>query len=196
MIDKKALMELINTFNSRLSMPAVLGYYDIDLELDDCGTRARCLCPFHNDRHPSLIIYLDNDTGRDSWWCPPCDENGDCFRFIQKMADSHSEAVEVAKEIIKKSGKEGEVDNEQFKLAQKKRRQLKKLLIRSHKLGVGYREWLKSIKGAARYEKACRRVDSIFKEMDKLIQGNDYRKALAFLQDKEKRLKRRGYGVE
>lgn len=39
------------------------------------------LCPFHNDRHPSLHVNV-----KDQYYkCFACGEGGDLFKFVQKM---------------------------------------------------------------------------------------------------------------
>ena len=188
-MDRKGLLELISSLNNQLKILAILEYYSVDYEEVYSG-RYKALCPFHNDHAPSLLVFTDNESGRDSWWCPPCDENGDCFRFIQLMVEDHKEAVEVAQEITKKHGGKGGTNNAKYKEIQRKRRQEKKLLLRSHTLGVSYRDWLKTLKGTSTYKKACQRVDQIFEEMDKMLGGDDYKAATAFLRDKEKRLQK------
>ena len=189
-MDRKALIELISSLNNRLEILPVLEYYGVDYE-EMYNGRYKALCPFHNDHAPSFLVFTDNESGRDSWWCPPCDENGDCFRFIQLMADGHKEAVEAAQEIIKKHGGKGGANSAKYKEIQRKRRQEKKLLLRTHTLGVLYRDWLKTLKDTRAYKNACQRVDQIFEEMDKMLGGDDYKAAAAFLRDKEKKLRTR-----
>ncbi|WP_293713717.1 CHC2 zinc finger domain-containing protein [uncultured Parabacteroides sp.] len=41
------------------------------------------LCPFHDDRHPSLLVNVKGQYYK----CFACGEGGDLFRFVQKMED-------------------------------------------------------------------------------------------------------------
>jgi DNA primase len=51
--------------------------------------RYRLRCPFHDDRHPSLILY---PPGR-GWWCPVCQKGGsDAVSFVAQL--QHCTAVE------------------------------------------------------------------------------------------------------
>lgn len=188
-MDRKALLEVIQNYNNRLKILEIFDYYEIDYDEECTSGRFRALCPFHSDHAPSLIAYTDNDSGQDSWWCPPCDETGDCFRFIQMMEKGFQEAIEVAKKIVKNSGSKGNTTGK-YKEAQKRRKQEKKLLLQAHDLGVHYREWLRSMQDTKQYENACKRVDEIFKEVDDLLQERDYQKTLEFLREKRKKLRK------
>ena len=78
-----SLSKEILQLNKKVPLVKVLDHFNISYEvLDD---RFRITCPFHDDDHPSLIIYTDNEDGRDSFWCPPCDQAGDAFLFIRLM---------------------------------------------------------------------------------------------------------------
>src|SRR4051794_26392936 len=44
------------------------------------GKRATGLCPFHEDRNPSLSIDLE----RGLWYCFVCAEGGDIPKFVQR----------------------------------------------------------------------------------------------------------------
>tara|TARA_R110000868_G_scaffold297999_1_gene558260 strand:+ start:40368 stop:42278 length:1911 start_codon:yes stop_codon:yes gene_type:complete len=47
------------------------------------GRDFKCLCPFHNDHNPSLVVYPDRET----WRCWVCNTGGDCFEWVQKYDD-------------------------------------------------------------------------------------------------------------
>jgi hypothetical protein len=47
------------------------------------------VCPFHDDRDPSLRINPDKQT----WFCDPCNEGGDVFRFVEKFRGISFEAA-------------------------------------------------------------------------------------------------------
>lgn len=44
------------------------------------GSRGKYLCPFHNDKHPSLSVKGD------MWTCWACGEHGDIIDFVQKRS--------------------------------------------------------------------------------------------------------------
>ncbi|WP_293716400.1 CHC2 zinc finger domain-containing protein [uncultured Parabacteroides sp.] len=53
------------------------------------------LCPFHNDRHPSLYVNVKEQYYK----CFACGESGDLFKFVQKMEGcSFREALEILAE--------------------------------------------------------------------------------------------------
>jgi len=186
-LDKRSIVEVIRSLNGRLKMIPILEYYEIDYQESGDG-RYKAVCPFHTDHHPSLEIYTDNDSGQDSWCCYPCDLNGDCFKFIQEQTTNHTEAVKVAQAIIKGLGTGGMVLSKDYKEQQEKRRQQKKLFAIRHDLNVQYREWLKSLKGTAKYQEMCERVDKIFEEIDAVVKSDDYKKAADYLFAKEEKL--------
>jgi len=183
MQDKRSKIEHIRALNSRLNMRAVLNYYGI--EYDDQGRdRFKVKCVFHNDTHPSLQIFTDNESGQDSWWCPVCNDNGDCFRFIQAMTHNHTKSLAVANEIIKGLGGDMTTIDPKYKEALEKQRLRKKVYLNDFKLGVQYRDWLISLKEHPQYQAACERVDAIFKELDSLTEANKFTEAINFIREK------------
>lgn len=59
------------------------------------GRDYRGLCPFHDDRNPSLNVYPE----RQSYRCWSCDAGGDCFTFIQEYENTtFPEAVKILAE--------------------------------------------------------------------------------------------------
>lgn len=61
----------------RLDIVAVIGEYT---DLHRSGNRFTGSCPLHDDKHPSMFIYPDQQ----SWHCYQCNQGGDVFDFIQK----------------------------------------------------------------------------------------------------------------
>lgn len=59
------------------------------LGMDEGRRGAKILCPFHNDTHPSLHLYLDQDR----WQCFVCDKGGD---QLDLWAEVHSLPLAVA----------------------------------------------------------------------------------------------------
>ncbi|HEY3968960.1 MAG TPA: DNA primase [Planctomycetaceae bacterium] len=56
------------------------------------GREFKGLCPFHEDRNPSFMVYPD----RQSFKCWPCDLGGDCFAFVMRRDNvSFREALEM-----------------------------------------------------------------------------------------------------
>lgn len=64
----------VEEIKQTVSMRDVLDRYHIPV-----NRKNKCLCPFHNDSHPSMQIYPD------SYYCFVCQESGDIFTFIQKQ---------------------------------------------------------------------------------------------------------------
>jgi DNA primase len=188
MQDKRSKIEHIRALNSKLNMRAVLEYYTI--EYDDQGRgRFKVKCPFHNDNHPSLQIFTDNESGQDSWWCPVCNDNGDCFRFIQSMTHSHTKSLATANEIIKGLGSDIMVVDPKYREAMEKQRLRKKVYLLDYKLGVRYRDWLISLKEHPKYGEACKRVDEIFEQLDNLVGEDRLQAAIDFIKEKASKLK-------
>jgi DNA primase len=60
------------------------------VELRPSGRRLVGRCPFHEDRSPSLVVYLNTQ----SWFCFRCDIGGDVFEFIKRIENiSFAEAL-------------------------------------------------------------------------------------------------------
>lgn len=55
----------------------VIGRY---VELRQDGDRWKGLCPFHDDRNPSFVVYGDGK----GWHCFACDIGGDVFDFLKR----------------------------------------------------------------------------------------------------------------
>ena len=45
----------------------------------DVNRYGKALCPFHNDRHPSLLVADDH------FYCFACGEHGDAIDFVSKL---------------------------------------------------------------------------------------------------------------
>ena len=80
--------ERIEAVRARSPVEAVIGSY---IRLRRTGRRFTGLCPFHDDRRPSLVVYPASQ----SWYCFGCGAHGDVFDFVQRMENlSFREAVE------------------------------------------------------------------------------------------------------
>ena len=51
------------------------------VELRRSGRRLAGLCPFHDDRRPSLLVYPETQ----SWYCFACDAGGDVIDFVGRL---------------------------------------------------------------------------------------------------------------
>ncbi len=184
--DKRSIIEFIRSMNSRLNMSGILMYYGIDFDGEDMD-RYKVLCPFHNDHTPSLHVITDNESGQDSWVCYVCNENGDCFRFLQRMTTTHQEAVEHAQEIIASIGA-GYAANPAYQKALEQRKQKKKAEEIIYRLGVKYREWLDSIKDKPFHKQACKKVETIFYDLTLLMEAKQYEETTARVREKARLL--------
>jgi DNA primase len=66
---------------SRLSVVDVIGRY---LNLGNNGQNYKAVCPFHNEKHPSLVV----SPIKDIWHCFGCGVGGDIFKFVQMFENT------------------------------------------------------------------------------------------------------------
>ena len=79
----------IEDVRARFPVEQVIGSY---IQLRRSGRRLAGLCPFHEDRTPSLVVYPHNQ----SWWCFGCEAGGDVFKFVMMIEHVRfPEAVEL-----------------------------------------------------------------------------------------------------
>jgi len=55
----------------------LMGKYGIKLSSYSAG-RKNCKCPFHNDKFPSMVVYLNTN----SWYCFGCNKGGSVIDFV------------------------------------------------------------------------------------------------------------------
>jgi hypothetical protein len=85
-----------------LSLASVLQSYGIDLKYNN-PISYRCVCPFHNDHHPSMLV----NEGPGYYYCFTCQASGNAISFISKKEKiSFSQAARVCYHIIKKKKNE------------------------------------------------------------------------------------------
>ena len=48
-------------------------------------TQAKALCPFHDDKSPSLVIYSSRDHGRQHFYCFACGAHGDAIDLVKEQ---------------------------------------------------------------------------------------------------------------
>ena len=75
-----------------------------------------CLCPFHNDKNPSMKIYPKTNT----YYCFTCNANGDVFKFVQNMDNCSFKDA-----FIKLGGTYQHMDERSRIMAQRKRERAK-----------------------------------------------------------------------
>ena len=83
----------INSLKERIDLVRVVDHY---LSLEKKGNVYMALCPFHDDRHPSLRV----DPEKGLYHCFSCGAGGDVFRFVQeKEGCGFGEAVRLCADI-------------------------------------------------------------------------------------------------
>lgn len=84
MIDKTSIENL----KQRLDIVEVVGSY---LELKKNGANYKCVCPFHNDTSPSLVI----SPSKQIYHCFACGAGGDSIKFVMEYEKlSYPESIE------------------------------------------------------------------------------------------------------
>ncbi len=71
-------MDSVQEIKSRLPIEQLVGQY---CQLTKKGRGYVCLCPFHNDAHPSFLVSPDKGIA----YCFACNTGGDIFSFYQKI---------------------------------------------------------------------------------------------------------------
>lgn len=73
--------DVIEEIKTYADIVSVVESYDLPLfSRASDGYRAKCICPFHNDRNPSLNI----DNSRGIYKCFSCGAGGDVFNFVRE----------------------------------------------------------------------------------------------------------------
>ena len=67
-------MTIFEEVKELVSVPAVARYYGIDVRRGNM-----CLCPFHNERTPSMKLYEKN------YYCFGCKAHGDVINLVQEI---------------------------------------------------------------------------------------------------------------
>ncbi|MDD5469428.1 MAG: DNA primase [Candidatus Peribacteraceae bacterium] len=71
-------MDPVEEIKSRLPIEELVGQYR---QLTKKGRNFVCLCPFHNDTHPSMVVSPDKGIA----FCFACNTGGDIFSFYQSI---------------------------------------------------------------------------------------------------------------
>ena len=72
---------MFDTEAIRAAHPIARAVEGAGVELRRSGRRLVGLCPFHDDRRPSLLVYPESA----SWFCFGCDSGGDVIDFVGRM---------------------------------------------------------------------------------------------------------------
>lgn len=72
MIYNSIMKDIIYEIKNKLTMADILEHYGIEIR------RNKALCPFHNDRNPSMHVYANN------YHCFTCGAHGDQIAFVQE----------------------------------------------------------------------------------------------------------------
>jgi len=78
----------IENLKTRLDIVDVVGSY---LELKKSGANFKCVCPFHDDSNPSLVV----SPSKQIYHCFSCGAGGDSIKFVMEYEKlSYPEAIE------------------------------------------------------------------------------------------------------
>lgn len=67
-----------------LGMQQVARYYGCMID-----RKGNCICPFHNDKHPSMKIYPHNK----GYYCFSCGNGGDVIKFVARLYGMDNESA-------------------------------------------------------------------------------------------------------
>src|SRR5258708_32675258 len=83
---------VLQEIKDRLNIADVIAGY---IQVKKSGANFKCICPFHNDKHPSLMI----SPAKQIWHCFVCGEGGDAFGFVMKYENlEFKEALEILRD--------------------------------------------------------------------------------------------------
>ncbi len=88
-------MDDLSAIKSRISIEELVGGY---CTLQKKGRNFVCLCPFHNDKRPSLLVSPDKGIA----YCFACRTGGDIFSFYQAIEGV--DFVQAVKELAERAG--------------------------------------------------------------------------------------------
>jgi len=97
----------VNVFEeikTKLNLVEVLSDY---VQVKNIGSTYKCVCPFHKDKNPSLVVSPEKGL----WHCFGCGAGGDMFKFVMDFENISK------KEALERLGKKAGVDLKQFQTA-------------------------------------------------------------------------------
>lgn len=79
----------ISQLTSAIDINDVISAY---VPIKKMGRNSKCLCPFHNENTPSMVVYSDTQ----SFYCFGCSAGGDAINFVMRAEDvGYVEAVKI-----------------------------------------------------------------------------------------------------
>lgn len=90
-------MDSVADIKLRLPIDTLVGEY---CQLHKKGRQLKCVCPFHNDTHPSMLISPEKGIA----YCFACSSGGDIFSFYQKIEGV--DFPQALKDLAEKAGVE------------------------------------------------------------------------------------------
>lgn len=168
-------MDLFSTVKTNISTINAAERYGIEVKRN-----GKALCPFHNDRHPSLFV------GDDHYHCYACGEHGDSIDLVAKLYDLplHAAARKLAsdfgltpdKTIQKKQNRKSEAQRlrENEKLCFSALLEYMKLLQEWKLL---YAPRTPEDTPHDRFAEACHKLPMVEYYLDLLIMGDSYERA-------------------
>lgn len=132
-------MDTKDEIRARLPIEQLVGQY---CQLKKKGRNFVALCPFHEDKNPSMLVSPDKGIA----YCFACQSGGDIFSFVQKIEGV--EFPEAVKILAEKAGVE--IKHEKFKpsVSKDERDRLKECLIAAERF---YAKTLAATPGALDY---------------------------------------------
>jgi len=121
-----------NEIQNRLNIVDVIGDY---VPVKQFGSTYKIICPFHNDKNPSLIISPEKNL----WHCFGCGAGGDMFAFVAQY--ENLDKKDALKKLAKKAGVELQpltsqnIDKQSENIA----------TINHFELGLKYLDWTANI---------------------------------------------------
>lgn len=159
---RKKLMDSIEILD-------VFRHYNLRVIHDGMG-RFKCHCPFHQDRTPSLKVYPKEN----SWWAYCCGKGTTVWDFLREKEGDFWKAEEVLKELATIELPEDPLDDLVNELREKTAEQHdQKIEAIAYLIGIALRDFLVENKSSECYSQSCEEVDSLYKELDDLLDCED-----------------------
>ena len=66
----------------------------LGIDINKTGNSVQAICQFHDDSHPSMVLYDNNSTGGSQYHCFSCNAHGNIFDLVkEKQSVTFKEAV-------------------------------------------------------------------------------------------------------
>lgn len=173
-------MDIFENVKSNISMRSVAEAYGVKVNRHNRG-----LCPFHDDRHPSMLV------AEDHYHCFACGAHGDVINFVAELTGLRP--YEAAKQLAAQYGlQEGILPSPEIQLKKRKLAEAQQLRNRERLcfLVLSDFRWL-LIRWKDRYApedpdeewdehfaEACQKLDQTEYQLDLLLEGTQEEKAL------------------